>query len=481
MSELNLSDTIVAVSTAIGEAGIGIVRLSGPKSLSIADRIFKPASLNGRRYLKPSQCKSHTIHYGWIVNSLQFTANSLQKKQKGQHIIDEVLLTLMRAPKTYTREDIVEINCHSGIVPLKKILNLCLKQGARLAEPGEFTKRAFLNGRVDLAQAESVLEIVRTKSEAYHQSCLNRLTGNFSRQINYLSAELFDIISQCEAQIDFPQEDIEHPVHKLTTSLEKIKHALLGLLKSTRESKVIRDGISVAIAGRPNVGKSSLLNALLSQERALVTPFAGTTRDAIEEGVCFDGLPLRLIDTAGLRQTKHPVEQEATRRTHQIISAAQLILLVFDGSKPATKKDIQFVKRFKKQKNIIAILNKIDLPLKFNSLLLKGSFGNLNKISALKGTGLEALKQKIVKHIWRGKLSGDDYQFIANARQEELLDEALKSIVTGLVSLKAKFSLEIVVEDLKAALTTLHKLCGRYSDIEEELLDKIFSQFCIGK
>lgn len=498
MHNLNLNDTIVAISTPIGEAGIGIVRLSGKDSLKIADKIFKPARKSSKKPLKPSKFKSHTTHYGWIVNSPQSiprlrsgqAVNSPQKRnikpstidhRPSTNVIDEVLLTLMRAPATYTREDIVEINCHSGIVPLKKILDLVLRFGARLAEPGEFTRRAFINGRIDLAQAESVLEIIRTKSESYYNACLKRLSGGFSRDINKLNDKLLDSIAECEAQLDFPEENTNKPKAALICQIEQIKSTLLENLKNTQQSKIVRDGISVVIAGRPNVGKSSLLNALLNEDRSLVTPFAGTTRDAIEEQVCFDSVPLRLVDTAGLRESKHPIEKEATKRSHNLIEAAQLVLLVFDASMANKKEDDKFINQFKGKKHVLAVLNKIDLPVKLDKKFIKKSFGSLVEISAIYKTGLEALKEKIVKNIWQGRLGLDESGFIVNVRQEKLLEDSLNKITAAGFSLKSGSSLEIVVEDLKAALLSLNKISCRSSDIEEELLDSIFSKFCIGK
>jgi tRNA modification GTPase len=467
MRNLNLNDTIVAISTPIGQAGIGIVRLSGPDSLSVADRIFKPAIHNGKKKIKPSQFKSHTINYGWIIDR--------------EYIIDEVLLTVMRQPRTYTREDIVEINCHSGIAVLKKILNLVVKYGARLAEPGEFTRRAFVNGRIDLSQAESVLDIIRTKSDNYLQSCFSRLEGGFSRQIEKISQELFEAIAQLQAQIDFPEENTSTPKKQLLSSLGKINKSLGASLKNTQEAKVLRDGISVAIVGRPNVGKSSLLNALLNEQRVLVTPFPGTTRDTIEETVCIDSIPIKFIDTAGLRKSTDPIENLATKRSQQVIDTCQLLLVVFDGSRSISKADLKFIKKFGHKKNILAVLNKIDLPLKFNIKILKKNFKDFVKISALRQSGLGDLKKKITNQIWKGNLSADDCGLIVNERQEKLLTESAAALEAGLASLAGGIQLEIVVEYLKQAHWALNRLCPKYGDLEDELLDTIFSQFCIGK
>lgn len=468
------NDTIVAISTPVGQAGIGIVRLSGKQSLLIADKIFKQANQNCKRVLKPSCFKTHTVRYGWIVDK--------SKKRAGKtSIVDEVLLTVMRSPKTYTREDIVEINCHSGIVPLKKILDLVLNRGARLAEPGEFTRRAFLNGRIDLVQAESVLDIIRTKSEHYHNACLDRLGGSFSRHIDGICEELFQIIAKFEAQIDFPDDGTRQPLNVLLYSIERIRARLMVCLKNTQEAKAIRDGISVAIAGRPNVGKSSLLNALINEDRCLVTPFAGTTRDTIEESICFDGIPLRFIDTAGLRKAIDPIEKQAALRSAKLIENAQLVLLVFDASAGAKPADMPFIKKFKDKKNVLAVLNKIDLPVKLDEAVIRKSFKKLIRVSALRRVNLDALKKKIAEKIWQGKLTSDDCAFILNARQEKLLDESARLLQDAYFSLKGRLSIEIVVEDLKKAFACLSGLCGKSADPGEELLDTIFSQFCIGK
>jgi tRNA modification GTPase len=452
-----LNDTIVAISTPVGQGGIGIVRLSGKQSLPIADKIFKPANRNGKRALKPSGFKTHTVRYGWIVDN--------SKKRAGKaSIIDEVLLTVMRSPKTYTREDIVEINCHSGIVPLKRILDLVLNRGARLAEPGEFTRRAFLNGRIDLVQAEAVLDIIRTKSEHYHKACLDRLGGSFSRHIEVISEDLFEIIANFEAQIDFPEDTVRQPIEKLLAGIEDIRARLMTCLKSTQESKSMRDGISVAIAGRPNVGKSSLLNALINEDRCLVTPFAGTTRDAIEESICFDAIPLRFIDTAGLRKALNPVEKQAALRSEKLIDSAQLVLLVFDASASAKRDDAVFIEKFKDKKNVLAVLNKIDLPIKFNDAVIKKRFAKPVRISALRRLNLEALKKRIVKRVWQGKLTSDDCVFLLNARQEKLLDESTQLLKNACFSLKGGLSVEIVAEDLKKAFASLSRLCGKSCD-----------------
>lgn len=483
-----LSDTIVAISTPIGQAGIGIVRLSGQKSLKIADKVFKSANHNGKKTLRPSDFKSHTINYGWIVEAQSAKRPSTTlgtpsgRKAQSAKIIDEVLLTVMKAPRTYTREDIVEINCHSGIVPLKKILDLVIKYGARLAEPGEFTRRAFLNGRIDLVQAESVLDLIRAKSEVYQRACINRLSGSFSSQMAKIHEPLFEIIAQLEAQIDFPQEDTQKPLGRAIKQVEKIIEELSSCLDATRQAKVARDGVSIAICGKPNVGKSSLLNALLNQERALVTPFAGTTRDSIEETLCLDGVALKLIDTAGLRDSKHPVEKEAVKRSQQAIESAELILLVFDGAKPAQGQDLQFIRKFKNRKNVLAVINKIDLAQRFSPRQLKEKFSAIVKVSALCRMNLDKLKQQILKNIWQGKSSSSSVsELIVNARQEKLLQEALNFLQNALFSLKAKLALEIALEDLKKAFSTLRLLCAKSTDVEEELLDSIFSQFCIGK
>ncbi|MCK4649237.1 tRNA uridine-5-carboxymethylaminomethyl(34) synthesis GTPase MnmE, partial [bacterium] len=343
-------DTIVAVSTPIGEGGIGIVRLSGRDSMRIADRIFLSSDK-----MKPSRFKTHTVHYGHIVdNSIQKTGDRELKKKKDKYVIDEVLLTVMRAPRTYTREDIVEINCHGGITALRKVLALLVKNGARLAEAGEFTKRAFLNGRLDLTQAEAVLDVIKAKTDAALKVSLNQLEGELSKEIKSTRVEIIDILADVEAEIDFTEEDIETGAER--DWLKKIKGAkkrLQKLVDTYHDGTILREGITAVICGRPNVGKSSLMNLLLRKNRVIVTHIPGTTRDAIEETANIRGVPIKLVDTAGIREDKDVVEKEGIEKSHQYLSRADLALCMLDGGERLKKEDRNLLKKINSRNAII--------------------------------------------------------------------------------------------------------------------------------
>jgi tRNA modification GTPase len=412
------NDTIAAVSTPLGEGGIGIVRLSGAKSLSIADKIFKRK--DGK---KPSSFSTYTTHYGYIVS-------------KGERI-EEVILTVMRAPRSYTREDIVEINCHGGIVPLKQVLDLVLESGARMASPGEFTKRAFLNGRIDLAQAEAVVDLIRAKTEEASKIALAQLEG------------------------------------KLSQRLER-------LLSTAERGKILREGISTVIAGRPNVGKSSLMNAFLRENRVIVTPVPGTTRDTIEEIINIEGIPLKVIDTAGMRKVRGIVEKEGVKRSRLYLERADLVLLILDGSETLAREDRELIEKVK-NRNLVVVINKIDLPQKIEiekaKKLLPGK--KIIKISALYGNGLDSLEKYIGRMLWKGEIVSPQTVIVTRARHKEALLQAQESIKKVVESLNSKMSEEFLALDLKAALDNLGEIIGETTS--EDILDKIFSEFCIGK
>jgi len=480
MFNLNLSDTIAAISTPIGQAGIGIVRLSGKKSLSIADKIFM-----GKDGKKTSKFKTYTTHYGWIISQCANKPISRLNRQIGKsanrrtEIIDEVILTVMRAPRSYTKEDIVEINCHSGIVPLKKILDLVLNQGARLAQPGEFTKRAFLNGRIDLAQAESVLDIIRAKTELALRVSFNQLKGDLSKQVQDLRNHLLDIIANLEASIDFPEEDVDTISYaQLLKRIEKNENALTRLLDSARGGKILREGMSVVICGRPNVGKSSLLNALLGEERAIVTPIPGTTRDTIEEIINLEGAPLKIVDTAGIIEPKDLIEKEAVQRSQKYLSSADLVLLVFDGSQRLNKDDRILINRTK-DKQTIALINKIDLKQHIDISKLKNLFKDIVRISALKRKGLDSLRKQILKKVWGGAIISSDEVLVSNVRHEDALRKALAALLEAKDIIKSGHSLELISHCLKEAVDCLGEITGE--TIGEDILNRIFSDFCIGK
>ena len=483
MTKLNtLEDTIVAISTPVGQAGIGIIKISGKEAFAIADKIFLPAQAKGvaGKSIKPSKFKTYTMHYGWIrENSKVKSQNS--KLKSSNEIIDEVLLSIMRAPKTYTKEDIVEINCHSGVVNLRKILDLVLKSGARLAEPGEFTKRAYLNGRIDLTQAEAVLDIIQAKTEGSLSLGLNQLKGRVSSKIQNIRAELLDVLANLEASIDFPEEDIDtKSIARLGKKICASEKELNALLENSNKGKILREGVKIVIAGRPNVGKSSLLNMLLEEERAIVTSVPGTTRDIIEEVINLRGIPLRIIDTAGIIEPRDLVEKEAVKRTRQKIEEAELILFVLDGSKDISKADKAFLEELREKRKVI-IINKVDLPRKINiSKLHKlGSRNRVARISALKKQGLTELEDVIVKEVLPNKLKGNEDILISNVRHINLLRKSQGALTSAKEIINKGFALEFLSFEIREAIEYLDAIIGR--KIEKDLLDKIFSEFCIGK
>ncbi len=474
MNKLNLDDTITAISTPIGEGGIGIVRLSGKNALKIVDRIFKSAEKK-----KPSSFRTYTIHYGWIVGNPKSKIQNPKSKEPSK-VIDEVILTIMRAPKSYTKEDVVEINCHSGIVPLRKTLDLVLKNGARLAEPGEFTRLAFLNGRIDLIQAESVLDIINAKTEKALAVSLSQLKGKLSQEIYAIREKLLDIYAEIEAIINFPEEDLKaSPLRKFSKSILDIKKRLNSLLESGYEGRILREGISVVICGKPNVGKSSLLNLLLKFPRAIVTDIPGTTRDTIEEARDIDGIPLKITDTAGIIEPRDLVEKEAIKRSHESIKAADLIILVLDISQKITPGDKLLAQNLKGKK-IICALNKCDLngkvALEPIRKLLPSS--KILKISCLKNFGIAELEKEISSSVWKGHVISSDI-LVNNIRQIECLRNSLGAVEKAEMFIDKPKQIELCVEELKLALKFLDEVLGK--NFSADLLDTIFSKFCIGK
>lgn len=463
-SKFGLNDTIAAVSTPLGQAGIGIVRLSGRDSLSIVDKIFI-----SKEKTKPSKFKTYTTHYGWICEN-----------GRGK-IIDEVILTVMRSPKSYTKEDIVEINCHSGFLPLKKILDVVVRMGARLAEPGEFTRRAFINGRIDLAQAEAVLDIINAKTETALEIGVSQLKGELSKKIEETRNELVEVLAYLEAEIDFPEEDINKLSFKEQTKrLEKAKQNIEELLETSEEGKIMREGIDVVICGRPNVGKSSLLNTLIKEEKAIVTHIPGTTRDIVEEIINLKGIPLRFVDTAGIIEPKDLVEKEAIKRSHEQLDNCDLALLVLDNHQKLSEQDKILIRKLN-GKNIIFVINKIDLAPRINIKTLQSLAKNptIVKISALRKLGIKNLEEAIIKNVWRGKFKANKGVFISNIRHIQALRNALGQIDKTLELILKRFSTEFICLELTLAVKELDSVTGK--TIEKDLLDKIFSEFCIGK
>lgn len=461
-----LDDTIAAISTPIGEAGIGIVRLSGSLAIKIAERLF--VSPKGKRL---SELGSHTINYGFIRDPL--TGDG----------IDEVLVSVMKAPHTYTREDVVEINCHGGFFPLRKILELLVREGARLAEPGEFTKRAFLNGRIDLVQAEAIADLIRSKTEASQRVAFEQLRGGLSERISKIRDRLVDLCAHIEAYIDFPDEDIEPASYNaLEKELTSIIRELTGLSMTFEEGRFLREGIRIAIVGKPNVGKSSLLNALLQRDRAIVTDIPGTTRDVIEELLNIKGLLVRIMDTAGIRDTHEMAEMEGVRRSLQAIDDSDLVIVLIDGSKEVSYEDLYILKRVKeKGKRFILGINKSDLPLRIDLSSLTSSSDDFIAcyISAKTGQGIEELKDSIINLTVSGHIKGSEGLIITNLRHKRAIDNAIVALQKASQDLINSQPNEIIAVSLRDSLDSLGEIVGAITT--EDILNRIFSGFCIGK
>lgn len=462
MATVTEFDTIAAISTPPGEGAISIVRMSGEEAVSIAQKVFSGKDL--------TQAKSHTINYGHIVDP------------KTHEEIDEVMVSLMLAPKTFTREDVVEINCHGGIVATNRILQLLLVNGARLAEPGEFTKRAFLHGRIDLTQAESVMDLIRAKTDRSMKIALNQLDGNLSHLIDSLRKDILDVLAQVEVNIDYPEYD---DVEEMTTKLLKekaieIKQRIEQLLKTASQGKIMREGLATALVGRPNVGKSSLLNHLLHEDKAIVTDVAGTTRDVIEEYVNVSGVPLKLIDTAGIRETDDKVEKIGVERSKKAIEQSDLVLLVLNAAESLTKEDLELIRLTNDKKRII-ILNKTDLEEKLDRKELAEISENapVYATSILKNEGVEALEAAISKLFFNGIENSQSTVMVTNARHIALLKKAQNSLDSVLEGISSGMPVDLVQIDMTEAWNLLGEITGE--SYEDELLDQLFSQFCLGK
>ncbi|MGO5155720.1 tRNA uridine-5-carboxymethylaminomethyl(34) synthesis GTPase MnmE [Ligilactobacillus ruminis] len=462
MATVTEFDTIAAISTPPGEGAISIVRMSGEEAVAIAQKVFSGKDL--------TQTKSHTINYGHIVDP------------KTHEEIDEVMVSLMLAPKTFTREDVVEINCHGGIVATNRILQLLLVNGARLAEPGEFTKRAFLHGRIDLTQAESVMDLIRAKTDRSMKIALNQLDGNLSHLIDSLRKDILDVLAQVEVNIDYPEYD---DVEEMTTKLLKekaieIKQRIEQLLKTASQGKIMREGLATALVGRPNVGKSSLLNHLLHEDKAIVTDVAGTTRDVIEEYVNVSGVPLKLIDTAGIRETDDKVEKIGVERSKKAIEQSDLVLLVLNAAESLTKEDLELIRLTNDKKRII-ILNKTDLEERLDRKELAKISGNapVYATSILKNEGLEALEEAISKLFFNGIENSQSTVMVTNARHIALLKKAQNSLDSVLEGISSGMPVDLVQIDMTEAWNLLGEITGE--SYEDELLDQLFSQFCLGK
>ncbi len=468
-----LDDTIAAIATPVGEGGLAVIRISGPQALAVADLSFFPVGRNSR---KPSEATTHTIHYGKVV--------------RGGRQVDEVLLAVMRAPRTYTREDVVEITCHGGILPAKTVLDTVLENGARLASPGEFTRRAFLNGRLDLTQAEAVADLIHSRTELALGAANEQLAGKLSQRINQLRDDLMNVLAHIEAHIDFPEEDIAPDTRdQLLARLGGAVAFMEELLRTANEGQILRRGIRAAIIGRPNAGKSSLLNQLLGRDRAIVSPIPGTTRDTIEETANVRGLPVVFIDTAGLREARDEIESEGIRRSHQSLGAAEFILHVLDASEPLTAEDEKYLAQFAGKKRIL-VRNKVDLPCKLDlgrvqlanpegSLPQSDTKFRIVEVSCLTGRGIEQLKDAIKELVWSGEIKAEMLEVMINSRHQDALARALAATRQTLAALQADTPLDLVAVDLHIAVNAVGEVVGKTTT--EDLLDSIFSQFCIGK
>lgn len=457
-------ETIAAISTATGSGGIGIIRMSGEKCFEILKKIFvTPQELDW------NNIKGYTIKYGYIVNA--------ETKEK----IDEVLVSFFKNPKSYTRENMCEINSHGGIVVERKILEQCLKNGAELAEPGEFTKRAFLNGRIDLSQAESVIELINAKSDREAHESLNQLQGELSRKINSIKSKILDIMADIEASIDYPEYDIEELTEEKTIRvLNEVREDLIKLEESFHTGKLIREGIKTAIIGQPNAGKSSLLNAILKEDRAIVSEYAGTTRDTIEEFITIKDIPLKIIDTAGIRDTDNVIEKIGVEKALKIAEDADLVIAIIDNSKELDNEDIKILDIIK-NKNAIIVLNKIDKEdkkaenreeiLKINKPVVK--------ISAVTKEGIEDLYNEIVKMFNINKIEATNETVITNVRHKNQIDKAVKSIKEAINVAKERQTEDILAIYIKQTLEDLGEITG--DNVSEDIINEIFSKFCLGK
>ena len=449
-------DTIAAVSTPLGEGGIGIVRISGSEAIEVGERLFHPAS--GRRLC---EVPSHTIHYGHIVSE--------------DRRLDEVLVSVMRAPRTYTREDVVEIHCHGGVLAARTVLDAALACGARLAERGEFTQRAFLNGRISLDQAKAVLDIVRAKTPLGLEAAVDRLGGRFAHAIESLRKDMADALADLEVEIDFPDLDVD--LEAVLPRIERWIHRVAELLGQSEQGRLIREGMTVAIVGRPNVGKSTLLNALLAEERAIVTPIPGTTRDTVEEEASLGGIPVRWIDTAGLRASNDPVEIEGVRRTEKAIKRADLVLLLVDRSEALTREDDVLLARDWEPPTVL-VETKSDLPPQLDRLP-QGSWEARVAVSAVRGDGLEDLRTVLIDLLVQGDLPTRNTVLLLDSWERDLLRRIRDRLEQALDTARGDSSPDMIAEDLRFAYRTAGELQG--IDISESILDSIFSRFCVGK
>ncbi len=456
-----IEDTVVAISTPVGFSGIGIVRMTGSKSFEIISKVFKSKAKTFDEY------EDKKIIYGHIIDP------------KDGKIIDEVLVSKMVEPNTYTKENIVEINCHGGIMPVRNILNLLVEYGAKLAGPGEFTKRAFLNGRIDLTQAEAIIDIINAKTNKSIDISMKQLEGSISKNIASIRQVILGMLAHIEASIDYPEYDIEEVSYdEIANTSKKAVEMVEKLIFNSENGRLIREGVNTAIIGKPNVGKSSLLNALLGEARAIVTEIAGTTRDTIEEYINIEGIPFKIIDTAGIRETENIIEKIGIEKTVHIIDQSDIILLLLDASAVLDHEDRSLLELVENKKAII-VLNKVDKNKKIQINELSKYGKPIIEISATEEIGMEQLKENIISMITTKGFELESYEIISNIRHIKLLEESLDALKSAISTIEISMPIEIVSTDLKDAWNLLGEITG--DTIHEDLIDQIFSNFCIGK
>ncbi|SFL97192.1 tRNA modification GTPase [Paenibacillus sp. 1_12] len=457
-----IQDTIAVISTPMGEGGIAVIRISGDEAVAAADRIFFGKSELG-------VVPSHTVHYGFIKHP-----QTLER-------VDEVLVTVMKAPKSFTMEDVVEISCHGGFISVKKVLDLLLEQQVRLAEPGEFTKRAYLNGRIDLSQAEAVIDLIRAKSDRAHRIAMKQAEGSLSTNIKRLRHNLVELMAHIEVNIDYPEHDVEEMTNAyITNSCTQANEKIEQLLNTANQGKILREGIVTAIIGKPNVGKSSLMNTLAQENRAIVTEIPGTTRDVIEEFVTVNGIPLKLLDTAGIRETSDIVERIGVEKSKGALADADLILLVFNGSEKLESDELSLIEQLK-DKQTIVIVNKLDLPQQIETDILEGHFPaeRVVSMSLLEQQGIADLEKAIASLFFSGQVELNDQTYVSNVRHIALLKKAKNAIDDAYEAAGAGVPIDLIQIDIRNAWEYLGEIIG--DAVGESLIDQIFSQFCLGK
>ena len=457
-----IDDTISAIATAPGEGGIGIVRISGEKSLEVAQSIFK--SKSGKMI---KDYNTRTLIYGKIVD--------------GEKVIDEVLVAYMKGPNSYTAEDVIEINCHGGFISVKKILELILSKGVRIADAGEFTKRAFLNGRIDLSQAEAIIDVIKSKTDMAHEVAQNQLEGILAKKIKDLRMNVTEVLAHLEVSIDFAEEDVEEITYQtLEEKSLELRNEIKKLYDTAESGKILRDGLKTVIVGKPNVGKSSLLNSILGENRAIVTDIAGTTRDVIEEFVNIKGIPLKIVDTAGIRETEDVVEKIGVEKSRESFSTADLVIMVLDASRKLSEEDMEILESIKNKKTIV-LLNKVDLEAQIELEKIKEfvSSDDIIEISALKNQGIEELQDKIESMVYQGSVKNSSNLMITNSRHKDALFKAYESINDAISAIEQRMPYDFIEVDFKNIWDYLGYING--DTVREDLLDTIFANFCIGK